>query len=304
MHAIGLDIGGSKTHAVSFSSSAREPYAEAYAGSANVASVGAAEAGRQIAAVLAGLAAHGHDTAPEVVCVGAAGVDSAAGARRLRDLLSARMPGARLEVVHDTHLVLAAAGVREGIALIAGTGSVAWGRTSAGRSARAGGWGYLLGDEGSGYGIARDAVRHVLRQADLGHPLDNVGWVLLSRCGVRTPDELLDLFYRRPERRYWARMAETVFALADAGDGPCVGIVHDAALSLAEIIRQVHRALGRADLPVVLGGGVLVNQPALGEVLRHHLGAGDPTTLITIEREPAHGALDLALSLDAQGALA
>lgn len=81
-------------------------------------------------------------------------------------------------------------------------------------------------------------------------------------------------------------------------------IILDAGRSLADLVRQVHRALGRAgDLPVVLGGGVLVHQPVLGEVLRHHLHEEDPHTLITIDRDPVHGALDLAIAAvnDSQG---
>ena len=306
MHAIGLDIGGSKTHAVSYLSTAspRTQVVEAYAASANVASVGETEADAQIAAVLAGLAAQGHGGTPDVVCAGAAGVDSAAGEERLRTLLSGRIPGGELKVVHDTHLILAAASVNEGIVVISGTGSVAWGRTADGATARAGGWGYLLGDEGSGYGIARAAVRHVLRRADDRLPADALSTTLLNRCGVASADALLDDFYARPERGYWARRAETVFELADAGDEASVQIILDAAFSLADFIRQVHRALGRtADLPVVLGGGVLVHQPVLGEALRQHLHEDDPHTLITLDRDPAHGALDLAIAAvnDTQG---
>lgn len=299
MHAIGLDIGGSKTHAVSYLSTAshRTQVVEAYAASANVNSVGETEADAQIAAVLAGLAVQGHDGTPDMVCAGAAGVDSVAGEERLRTLLARRIPGSKLKVVHDAHLILAAAGVNEGIAVISGTGSVAWGRTTDDTTARAGGWGYLLGDEGSGYGITRAAVRHVLRRADDRLPADALSTTLLNRCGVASADALLDDFYARPKRDYWARKAETVFALADAGDEASVQIILDAALSLADAVRQVHRALGRtADLPVVLGGGVLVHQPVLGEVLRHHLHEDDPHTLITIDRDPANGALDMAIA--------
>lgn len=306
MHAIGLDIGGSKTHAVSYLSSAppRAQTVEAYAASANFASVGEAEAGVQIGAVLAGLAVQGHGGTPDVVCVGAAGVDSTAGEERLRTLLAKRIPGCELKVVHDAHLILAAAGVDEGIAVISGTGSVAWGRTADGTTARSGGWGYLLGDEGSGYSIARAAVRHVLRRSDDHLAPDTLSTTLLSNCGLTSASALLDDFYARPQRGYWARRSETVFALADAGDEASMQIVLDAARSLAVLIRQVHHALGRdADLPVVLGGGILVHQPVLGEVLRHHLHEDDPHTLIAIDRDPAHGALDLAIATidDPQG---
>lgn len=296
MHIIGIDIGGSKTHAVSHRSDALgTTTVEAYAGSANIASVGEAEATTQIAAVLATLAAQGHDTAPDVVCAGAAGADSPEGAARLRSVLDPLLGTARVEVVHDAHLILAAAGVDHGIAVISGTGSVAWGRLSDGSTARAGGWGYLLGDDGSGYGVARDAVRHVLARSDRGEPLDLLATTLFETCRVGTPMALLDHFYARTERRYWARLSEVVFALADTGDRASLEIVDRAAGSLAHLIRQVHQSLGQpADLPVVLGGGVFANQGRFSEVLRSHLGAGDPTDLHTLSQDPAHGALALA----------
>ena len=303
MHAIGLDIGGSKTHAVSYLSTAPAgtQHAESYAASANLASVGVAEARAQLEAALAALAAQGHDGAPDVVCAGAAGVDSPAAEQRLRTLLASLLPETRVLVVHDTHLVLAAAGVRSGIAVISGTGSVAWGRTAQGRTARAGGWGYLLGDEGSGYGIARDAVRHALSRADCGLCPDALTTQLLANCGLVQPAQLLDHFYARPERRYWARQSVTVFALAAGGDLAALELVADAARSLAAVVQRVHTVLGRAPgMPVVLGGGILVNQPALRKALRGHLAAGSLTDLRVLDRHPAQGALELALESTTQ----
>jgi glucosamine kinase len=76
------------------------------------------------------------------------------------------LPAARVVVLHDARLVLAAAGQDEGVALIAGSGSVAYARDGRGREARAGGWGWLLGDVGSGAWMTREAAREVMRRAD------------------------------------------------------------------------------------------------------------------------------------------
>ena len=67
--------------------------------------------------------------------------------------------------------------------------------------ARAGGWGYLLGDEGSGYCIAREAVRHALRLADEGQPPDRLSQRLTAACNVKRAGQLIDHFYANPERR-------------------------------------------------------------------------------------------------------
>lgn len=129
---LALDIGGSKTHAVL--AHGDETVAEAVVGSANVSSVGVGEAGRQLDEAIRRV---GGPTGILAVCAGAAGVDTPGSEAQLRTLLAERLPCARVRVVHDSQIILAAAGVCNGIALISGTGSVAWGRDGQ-RSARAG----------------------------------------------------------------------------------------------------------------------------------------------------------------------
>lgn len=298
MFAIGLDIGGSKTHAASYFSDLPEErqHAEAYAASGNLASVGEQEAATQIDAAIAGLRVQGHEGIPDVVCAGAAGADTPASEERLRSLLANRFGDAQICVVHDTHLVLAAAGAAHGIAVISGTGSVAWGRTPDGSNARAGGWGYLLGDEGSGYAITRAAVQHALGRADSALLPDPLTERLLAACDLHESGQLIDAFYSRPERRYWAKRSEVVFTLAAAGDTPARDLLAQAAAQLAHLIKLVHHRLGqRPHTPVVLGGGVLVNQPLLRSALRAELVSDDLTDLRVLQRDPAHGALDLAI---------
>ena len=271
MQIVGLDIGGSKTHAVSRH---RTAVVDVFAGSANLSSVGEAEAGRQLDAILVQLAECGAITA---VCAGAAGVDTPEAEERLRQLIASRLPGAAVKVVHDTELILATAELTTGIALIAGTGSVAWGRDASGRVARAGGWGYLLGDEGSGYSIAREAVRHALRLADEGQPPDQLSRQLTAACNLQRAAQLIDHFYANQERRYWAGHA------ADLGS----------------LVRTVNAALGQPTppLPVVLGGGLLVHQPQLLDAVRQALVGEGLTDLRPLDRDPAYGALFLAQQL-------
>lgn len=288
---IGLDIGGSKTHAVC--AVGDQLVAEAQGGSANTASVGAEEAGHQLDLVLTSL---GH-RAVDAVCAGSAGVDTPEAAERLRRLLADRVPGAAVRVVHDTELILAAAGLETGIAVISGTGSVAWGRTAEGRTARAGGWGHLLGDEGGGYGIAREAVRHTLRQADRGLPPDRLSVVFLAACGVATAPQLLEHFYLRPDRRYWADHAGLVFALAADGEPVAAQLVAAAADALADLIQTAATVL-RARLPVVLGGGLVVHQPLLQEAVRTRLSPLELDDVRVLDADPVQGALALARGAD------
>jgi N-acetylglucosamine kinase-like BadF-type ATPase len=230
-----------------------------------------------------------------VVCAGAAGVESEHERRQLSELISERLAGARVRVVHDTRLPLAAAGVGHGVALISGTGSVAWGCAPDGRWARAGGWGYLLGDEGSGYAVATAAVRHTLGLVDRDLAPDQLSAALVARCGLDEVGELLSHFYARTERGYWARLASVVFELAATGDQVCSDLVDAAAEALSELVRTVCTRLDITG-PVVGVGGQLVHQPLLARRLREVLAATGIDDVRTLDRDPVHGAIVLALT--------
>jgi len=298
---LGLDIGGSKTHAILAGDDGASA-AECTAGSANIASVGheaAASALDEIADRLGAGNRDGHGIS--AVFAGAAGADTRDGRDRLAALLSRRFPGARIRVAHDTRIILAAGGLEAGTVLISGTGSAAWARTGDGREARAGGWGYLLGDEGSGYAVARSAVRNALSEHDGGLAAGPLTAQLLERTGAAEPAELLDLFYRNPERRYWAGLAGTVFDLAARADRVSAAIVDDAARHLAALAAAINGRLGtipaagHAAPTVLLAGGMLVNQPALAARVRELLAERGLADVRVLDRAPAWGAVNLAL---------
>jgi glucosamine kinase len=284
---IGLDIGGSKTHGIRATDGTT--VAEAVAGSANLAAVGPVEAGRQLDAVLAAL---GTDEV-DAVCAGAAGADGAESVATMVRLLHDRVPGAAVSVVHDARLVLAAADLDAGVALIAGTGSVAWGARADGATARAGGWGHLLGDEGSGYRVALDAVRHCLDRMDAGRPVDALGAALLDGLGLAGPHQLIDFVYTRQDRRYWAEQARVVTALAGQGDTAARTILDAAADALTALAVRVLERLDRPG-PVVLGGGFAVHEPLVQHAVRERL-AG--TEVRVLPDSPATGAVRLAAAL-------
>ncbi|WP_354263490.1 BadF/BadG/BcrA/BcrD ATPase family protein [Arthrobacter sp. OAP107] len=300
---LGLDIGGSKTHAIlaevgtdDGGTTVPRQLAECTAGSANIASVGPDEAAAALDDLAGQLgigdpARRGMDT----VFAGAAGADTPAARKKLAGVLSRRFPGARILVDHDTRIILAAGGLTAGTVLISGTGSAAWAKARDGREARAGGWGYLLGDEGSGYAVARSAVRNALQDSDDGLTAGPLTSQLLARTGATEPGDLLDLFYRRPERRYWAGLAGIVFGLA-ASDAAGAAIAEDAARHLARLALTVNRRLGAIpeNTPVLLAGGMLVNQPSLAIRVRELLAAGGLTDVRVLDRAPAWGAVELA----------
>ena len=228
---------------------------------------------------------------PTACCAGAAGAEVPAAHDRLENLLRRLLPDARLAVVHDARLVLAAAGLESGIALIAGTGSVAYGRTPDGREAQRGGWGWMIGDEGGGVWIAREAARLVTARADAGESMAPLGEALLVATGARDVRHLVANLHTRHEPMQWAELASVVFATINT-DAGSRSIVRRAAAELARIVGQVRTSLG-VEGPVVLAGGLLLHQPRLEEAVREELGAG----CLRLNAPPVEGAVRLAKEL-------
>jgi len=225
---------------------------------------------------------------PDSCCAGSAGAEVPAGRLRLERLLKKLLPGSRISVVHDARLILSAAQADEGIALISGTGSVAYGRTSGGREARVGGWGWLIGDGGSGAWFAREAAREVMQRADSGRPLGELGSRLLAACGAGDTFQLLGKLNGLHESMEWAALANVVFEAADL-DAGAQNLVLRGGAALSDLARSVRASL-RIDGPVVLAGGLLLNQPKLECAVRDELG---PRCVRLVE-PPVAGAVRLA----------
>lgn len=285
---IGLDIGGTKTHGLLLRGGA--PVKEATAGSANVQNVSAEQAADHLAEIFAALGAG----PVERVIAGSGGIDTDDDAAALRALIAPHVPGAAVDVIHDTRLILAAGESPAGIAVIAGTGSVAWGLNPAGQEARSGGWGYLLGDEGSGYWIAREAVRHTLRLFNRGLEPDLLAASLLRACSVTEPVQLISLFHAASAgRRYWASRAGVVFDAAAQGSGAGSEIIAGAARHLAGLAQETARLLGITG-PVVIGGGLGMHQPLLQDLLRQDLERAGLEDIRFLRQDPVFGARYLA----------
>ncbi|HEY2507203.1 MAG TPA: BadF/BadG/BcrA/BcrD ATPase family protein [Streptosporangiaceae bacterium] len=291
---LGLDIGGSKSRA----RLARDHHvvAEAQASSASLTAAGQSRADAALTELLAQLPESA--TGLDAVCVGAAGLG---GAPQTRDFLRAKLSpltrsGAVL-IVEDAALVLPAAGLTDGIAVICGTGSIAVGHAQD-RHQRAGGWGYLLGDEGSGYWIVRSAVRVLLDRYLRNEPPGPLGERLLGAAGVSGLDKLHGSFLARPEPPFWARYAPDVL---DSGDPAAAALTVAAASALADLAVAVATALAapRA-LPVVLAGG-LMDHPGLRTATTNAIAAALPGSEIRrLTEPPVAGAVRLALAAAAE----
>ena len=283
---LGLDIGGSSSRARLVEDG--RIIAEAEGPGANVAALRPRVVESRLRALLVGMAAR-----PIACCAGSAGAEVPAGRERLDRILAALLPDCRITVVHDARLVLAAAGFESGIALISGTGSVAYGRDGSGREARAGGWGWLVGDDGSAAWLAREAAREVMLRSDSGEPLGSLGDSMLEAVRARGITDLMGKLNGLNEPRQWAALAHVVFEAASNDAGAAL-LVERAASALGDLVGLVRKQLS-LDGPLVLAGGQLLNQPRLESAVRTRLGAAT-----RLQEPPVAGAVRLAeLSLTA-----
>lgn len=199
------------------------------------------------------------EATPDFVVVGAAGAGRLEVAQGLEKELRGRL-GSHVEVVDDARIALRAAVPHgDGMVLIAGTGSIAYAEIG-GAAYRAGGHGYLLGDDGSGFAIGSAALRVLMRSYDERAPRDAMLDALEERLDARGAQEILSAVYETPSAvTTIASIAPIVLERADAGDRSATKIVQTAALELADLVKSIVRRAQASDreLPVVFAGGLL-----------------------------------------------
>jgi len=186
-----------------------------------------------------------------------------------------------------------------GVGLIAGTGSIAVGRSRNGKTVRAGGWGYLIGDEGSGYAIGLAALQAGARFADGRGQSTRLLNDILADWNLSQPSDLIPEVYRSAENRSVkiAHLAELVKVGAESGDEVSLAIEAAAARELAAALQSVIRQLGfEGEIPTAFGGSVLVHNSRIANAVRDHLlKDGCQLEPFTLAECPAEGAVNMAL---------
>jgi len=228
------------------------------------------------------------------ICAGIAGVARPEIKRTVQRLLAEILPG-KIEVVGDMEIALESAfGEGPGLIVISGTGSIAFGRDAQGRTARAGGWGFAVSDEGSGHWIGRNAVAALLRLGDEGgsSPLMETIWNILD---VRTHEDLILALNAIPPPAF-AELFPAVAAAADSGDPLAMRILSGAGAELAELADAVVRRLFQAvPPPVAVSGGVFHRSSVVRGSFLASLRAKVPNASINLEPvDPLNGALSRA----------
>lgn len=292
---IGIDAGGTKTMGL-LADESGAVVAQIRAGGANLKAHGELAVEKVLYQVIDGLSASGTIAA---LCLGIAGVDRAEDKEILLGVLRRLGQKQAVQVVNDAFVALVAGapdGV--GIVVIAGTGSIAYGVDPQGKTARSGGWGYLLGDEGSAYWLGHAAVRQGIRAVDGRGPSTTLFERICRRLQVEEPAGLVEWFYGQSNtRERVAELASVVEEAATDGDEAASSLLDQAAQHLARAARSASRQLSfPGPYPVVLAGGAFRACPSLFRRIRGSLDL-PAATVVKLEVEPATGAVRLALAL-------
>jgi N-acetylmuramic acid 6-phosphate etherase len=234
-------------------------------------------------------------------CLGLAGAGRAEAQAVVRKWAKRIRLANSIEVVGDVALPVALLPDNCGVVVVAGTGSCVWGRAADGRTARAGGWGPILSDEGSGYAMVLAALRAITRAEDRRAAASSLADRLLQRMGLRDATQLAAAIHGGEwDRARLAAMAEEVIRAADEGDDVATEIVSQGAADLAGCIAAVIGSLPlpRDGVSLALAGGLLLNAATYRDRMLMQLKSRDirPGLVLAVS-EPAEGALRIAMTL-------
>jgi N-acetylglucosamine kinase-like BadF-type ATPase len=231
------------------------------------------------------------------LCVGMAGAARPVISSVVKEMIAEIYKG-EVVVVGDMVIAMEAAfGNKPGVVVIAGTGSIAYGRNKDGHTARAGGWGFAISDEGSGHWIGRTAVSAVMRAQDEDEASPTgLAVNILHAWHLQTLDELVRAANAAPSPEF-SNLFPHVLAAADGGDPIARTVLTQAGAELAGLAKIV---IGRLfeespNVPVAMSGGVFGNSALVRNVFYNSLRSEYPqATVGGTVIEPVVGALELA----------
>jgi N-acetylglucosamine kinase-like BadF-type ATPase len=297
---LGVDGGGTKTHAV-ISDADCHLIAEGLSGGSNPVRLSVDEASRNIEEAIAEACRHAGLRLEEITagCAALAGISQPIHFQAMKESLDRLgIPNLRLVIDADAALTGALDG-QSGVVVIAGTGSIALGVNSEGRTARSGGWGPTLSDEGSAYDIARHALRAVVASFDGRSEKTVLTERLLERLGVQTPAELPSVVYsEESESVEIASLADIVTEAARDGDEVARNILESAGKELGRLATSVIERLGMRScgFRVAFVGTVFKSAPPVLAAFRDAVVRYAPGAIVSPPLlSPALGAAKLAV---------
>ena len=296
---LGLDGGGTKTDCILVDASGKT-LARSTAGPSNPIRAGYAKAWFTLSDAADVVLEHQHIKACDIrgIYAGIGGAGREVVAKRIATFLENAFPEAAVTVTTDLAITLqAAVGDGEGLVLIIGTGSAAYGRDARGATARAGGRGPWFSDEGSAFDIGRRALAAVVRAEENRGPDTALSHRVLKWLGCSEWNRVLDWVVKNPDDVF-PRIFPLVAELGDKGDPVCEAILTNAAESLTELAASVLSRLNLNDreIPIAKAGGTVGRSKFLDAAIDDGLSRVAPRgRLIPLAMKPAEAAAHLAI---------
>jgi N-acetylglucosamine kinase-like BadF-type ATPase len=292
---LGIDAGGTKTDCAI--SNGAELLGQAASASCKASRVGEEEAARNLHEGIIKVCEAAKVSPHEIqqVCLGISGASLPGTVKWAQNVIHELVPGT-VRVTGD-HVIAhrAAFGILPGVLVIAGTGSVCYGRNDAGSTARAGGWGPAISDEGSAFWIGREAVSAALRSWDKG--VSDGLLADITRCwNVQQPEEVVRIANSDARARF-AELANPVAAAAERGDNDAQTVVGRAGRELAGLAGAVITRLwpDGGTVRVAMAGGVLQGSLLVRNSFQNQLHLEYPHAVVSFAYvRPVLGALELA----------
>ncbi len=271
---IGIDAGGTKSIAVLADAKLRILAREHYEGM-NVSQMNPNLVSRLVQQIIDNLTYRAGMLPYHIglTVLAAAGAGEAKTREEVLNACRGRMPERKVKVITDAEAALAGAfDGGAGIALISGTGSIAWGKDEAGKIVRSGGYGYILGDEGSGFWLGRETLRRCLEAYHRGETT-TMGKKAAELWQIEDISKVVPLVYgaEKPAAKI-AELAPLVFEAYEAGDPMAVEILQEAGKKLAELVEKTAKGLSiAAPVKVNLTGGIAGQLKVMQPLIQGHL---------------------------------
>lgn len=238
----------------------------------------------------------------EMIVIGAAGAGRKEDAEKLRKTLTTKLKTKKIvvnsiEVVGDHEIALKAAFPKsEGCILIAGTGSIIYGKDSKGKIFRAGGFGRTIGDEGSGYSIGRKGIQAASKYLDGRGKKTKIADLLFNQFKIYTPEKLITKVYK--ENLDIAVISKIVLQAAVKKDKIALKILDEESEELLNHIKAIQKKMRTKKLSVSFGGSLLTNKNIYSYMLRRKIKVSLPSVKIVKPKyTPVEGAILIAKEL-------
>ena len=297
MYIIGIDGGGTGTVGILTTETGR-CLAQVQSGPSNYHVVGEAKTQTVLKSLVEELCEKAGIPSTSTIhfCLGMAGLGRAEDRKIIGRICDELGISENRILTHDAHIALVGGTEKQqGVIVISGTGAIVYGINAAGKEARASGWGYLLGDEGSGYDIAIKGLRAIARAADgRGSPTELTDR-MLNALELNAPGDLIR-WVHAASRDAIAQLSKIVLDAARTTDTIAEKIIDDATDELVCAANSVVKQLGFVEaFDIVLSGGNLIHQPIFADKLRGQFARIAPEASVRLPKhEPAYGAVLIA----------